>query len=49
MEVKSDHTPKREIVLHDLFYQCANLQKLWMSKSIHFKGPNRANQFNSQT
>jgi hypothetical protein len=45
--VELDLAPKREFVPHDLFYKCANLQKLWRSQSIYFKGPNRANQPNS--
>jgi hypothetical protein len=37
-----DYTPKTEIVPADLFYKSENLQKLLMSESICFKGPNRA-------
>jgi hypothetical protein len=42
--VELDLDPKGEFVPHDLFYMCANLQELWRSESIYFKGPNRANQ-----
>jgi hypothetical protein len=46
--VKLDLTPKREFVLLDLLYKCTNLQKLWRSASICFKGPNRASQLSFQ-
>jgi hypothetical protein len=49
MEVESHHTTKSKFVPDDLFYKCANLQNLLMSRSIYFKGPNRGIQFNSQT
>jgi hypothetical protein len=49
MRVELDLAPKREFVPHDMFHKCANLQNLLMSRSICFKGPNRAIQFSSHT
>jgi hypothetical protein len=46
--VELDHTSKRESVSHNLFYKCVNRPKFLSSKSICFKGPNRAIQSSFQ-
>jgi hypothetical protein len=48
-KVKSGLTPERKFVPDDLFYKCANLQKLLKSTSIYFNGSNRAIQLSFQT
>jgi hypothetical protein len=35
--IEIDHTSKREIVPHNLFYKCANLQNSWAQKVFVFR------------
>jgi hypothetical protein len=49
MGVELDLAPKREYVSHDLFYRCANIQKLWGLANICLREPNISNQPSFQT
>jgi hypothetical protein len=43
-----DFAPKIEFDPHGFCYKCENMQKLWRSEILCFKGANKANQLSSR-